>query len=52
MTAEHELVPAASFDKARQRYVASLTVNLTPEQVQRAREAGLQLARNCDCKEG
>jgi len=52
MTAEHELVPAAGFEKARQRYVASLTVDLTPEQVQRAREAGLQLARNCDCKEG
>jgi hypothetical protein len=52
MTAEHELVPAAGFDTARQRYVASLTVDLTPEQVQRAREAGLRLARNCDCKEG
>ncbi len=52
MTAEHELVPAAGFEKGRQRYIASLTVDLTPEQVQRAREAGLQLARNCDCKEG
>ena len=52
MTAEHELVPAAGFEKGRQRYVASLTVDLTPEQVQRARESGLQLARNCDCKEG
>ena len=51
LTAEHELVPAAGLDKARQRYVASLAVDLTPEQVQRAREAGLRLARNCDCKE-
>jgi hypothetical protein len=52
LTAEHELVPAAGLGEARQRYVASLTVDLTPEQIQRARDAGLQLARNCDCKEG
>ena len=49
-TAEHELQNTP--EKYRAPIVAGLTERLTPEQVKRAREAGLQLARHCDCKEG
>ena len=49
-TAEHELLKTPEVYKAP--VLADLTASLTPEQVQRARDAGLQLARRCDCKEG
>ena len=52
VTAEHELVPAPGFEKSRRMSIDDLTADLTPEQVKRAREVGLQLARNCDCREG
>ena len=49
-TALHELQPAPGFDKARASLIAELTAGLTPEQVERARAAGLKLARQCDCR--
>jgi hypothetical protein len=49
-TAWHELQPAPGFDKARAVVIAEVSEGLTPEQVSRAREAGLKLARQCDCR--
>jgi hypothetical protein len=52
-TAERELKgPAPGFEKSQRMLLDELTTGLTPEQIKRAREAGLQLARQCDCKEG
>ena len=49
-TALHELQPAPGFEKARSSLIAELSAGLTPEQVERARSAGLKLARQCDCR--
>jgi hypothetical protein len=51
-TAEHELESAQGFENVRRIVIERATAGLTPDQVRRAREAGLHLARNCDCKEG
>ncbi len=50
VTALHELQPAPCFEKARAQLIAELSEGLNPEQVARAREAGLKLARQCDCR--
>jgi hypothetical protein len=53
VTAERELrPPTPSFERSDRMSLDDLTVSLTPEQVKRARDAGLQLARTCDCREG
>jgi hypothetical protein len=49
-TAMTELVHAPGEDGVKKIVLASLVAELTPEQVQRAQAAGVQLARNCDCK--
>ena len=49
-TAWHELQPAPGFEKARAIVIAEVSEGLSPEQVARAREAGLKLARQCNCR--
>jgi hypothetical protein len=50
VTALHELQPAPGFEKARAYLIDELSEGLNPEQVARARAAGLKLARQCDCR--
>jgi hypothetical protein len=50
VTAFIELRPAPYLAKAHATLVDQLSADLTPQQAARAREAGLKLARQCDCK--
>ena len=54
VTALRELRPPLhpAFKESADRHMAELLAELTPEQAEAARAAGIQLARECNCKEG